>query len=118
MIKYSLRPKVSAVERPLTEPTSAALSSALPSELPISPRPAKPNAIADSELDRPDEGRDPTLPGNTLHGTPGYQVKEPLSEDEDDEGRSTTEQLTEAGAQEAERDKVKQATRAAPRGRS
>jgi len=40
---------------------------------------------------------------------------EPRSEDEDDEGRSTTEQLIEAGAQEAEQDKVKQATRAAPK---
>ena len=72
-----------------------------------------PNAVAESELDRPEEGLDPTLPGNTVHGAPGHQIKEPQSEDEDDEGRSTTEQLVEAGAQEAEQDKVKQATRAA-----
>ena len=44
---------------------------------------------------------------------PGHQIKEPRSEDEDDEGRSTTEQLVEAGAQVAEQDKVRQATRAA-----
>ena len=115
MIKQSLRPKVSAVERPLTESTSFSPSSGLPSELRVSTRSAKPNAIADSELDRPDEGRDPTLPGNAVHGAPGHQVKEPSSEDEDDEGRSTTEQLIEAGAQEAEQDKVKQASRGIPR---
>jgi len=50
-----------------------------------------------------------------VHGAPGHQIKEPRSEDEDDEGRSTTEQLIDAGAQEAEQDKVKQATHAAPR---
>jgi len=114
-MKHSLRPKVSAIGRPLTESTSSEPSSALPRELPVSTRPAKPNAVADSELDRPEEGRDPTLPGNTVQGAPGHQIKEPRSEDEDDEGRSTTEQLIEAGAQEAEQDKVKQAARAAPR---
>ena len=69
--------------------------------------------IADAELDPPEEGRDPTLPENPVRGAPGHQVKEPRSEDEDDEGRSTTEQLIAAGAQEAEQDKVQQATRAA-----
>jgi len=115
MIKHSLRPKVSAIDRPLTESTFSERSSALPRELPASTRPAQSNAVADSELDRPEEGRDPTLPGNTVHGAPGHQIKEPRSEDEDDEGRSTTEQLTEAGAQEAEQDKVTQAARAAPK---
>ena len=116
MMKHSLRPKVSAIGRPLTQSTPFEPSSALPRELPVSTGPAKPNAVADSELDRPEEGRDPTLPGNSVHGAPGHQVKEPLSEDEDDEGRSTTEQLAEAGAQEAEQDKVTQATRAARKG--
>jgi len=83
--------------------------------LPVSNRPAKPSAIADSELDRPEEGRDPTLPENTVRGVPGHQIKEPCSEDEDDEGRSTTEQLFEAGAREAEQDKVTRATHAAAR---
>ena len=115
MIKHSLRPKVSAIGRPLAESKTSEPSSALPRELPVSTRPAKPGAAADSELDRPEEGRDPTLPGNTVNGAPGHQIKEPLSEDEDEEGRSTSEQLVEAGAQEAEQDKVKQATRAAPR---
>ena len=115
MIKHSLRSKVSAIGHPLTESTSSEPLSALPRELPVSIRPAKPNAVADSELDRPEEGRDSTLPGNTVHGAPGHQIKEPRSEDEDEEGRSTTEQLVEAGAQEAEQDKVNQATCAAPR---
>lgn len=115
MIKYSLRPKVSAIDGPLTESTSFEPASALPRELPVSTRPAKPSAVADSELDRPEEGLDPTLPGNNVHGAPGHQIKEPRSEDEDDEGRSTTEQLIEAGAQEAEQDNVKRSTRAVPR---
>jgi len=117
MMKYSLRPKVSAINRPLIESTSSEQSSALPREIPLSTRPAKPDVVADAELDRPEAGRDPTLPGNTVHGAPGHQIKEPRSEDEveDDEGRSTTEQLVEAGAQEAEQDKVNQANRAAPR---
>lgn len=114
MIKHSLRPKVSAIGRPLTESISLQPSSALPRELPVPTLPANPIAVADSELDRPEEGRDPTLPENAVHGAPGHQIKEPRSEDEDDEGRSTTEQLVEAGAQEAEQDKVRQATRAAP----
>jgi hypothetical protein len=114
MMKHSLRPKVSASGRPHTESTSTEPSSALPREFPVPTRPAKPNALADSELDRPEDGRDPTLPGNAVHGTPGHQIKEPRSEDEDDEGRSTTEQLIAAGAQEAEQDKVRQATRVAP----
>ena len=115
MLKHSLRPKVSANGRPQTESTSSESSSALPRELPVSTRPANPSTVADSELDRPEEGRDPTLPENAVRGAPGHQIKEPRSEDEDDEGRSTTEQLFESGAQEAEQDKVKQATRSVPR---
>jgi hypothetical protein len=115
MIKHSLRPKVSAIEHSPTESTSSEPSSALPRELPASTRPLNPSTIADSELDRPEEGRDPTLPENAVRGAPGHQIKELRSEDEDGEGRSTTEQLFEAGAQEAEQDKVKQATRSTPR---
>ncbi len=98
MIKHSLRPKVSATGLPQIESTSSEPSSALPRKLPVATRSVKPNAIADSELDRPEEGRDPTLPGNIVFGAPGHQIKEPNSEDGDDDGRSTTEQLAEAGA--------------------
>ena len=115
MIKHSLRPKVSATGLPLIESTSSEPSSALPRELPALSRPGKPDAIADSERDRPEAGRDPTLPDNIVQGAPGHQIKEPRSEGEDDEGRSTTEQLVEAGAQKAEQDKVSQAARAAPK---
>ena len=115
MTKHSHLPKASAPDRPLTESTSPEPGSALPRAIPVPPHPAQPNAVAAAELDRPEEGVDPTLPENPVQGAPGHQVKEPRSEDEDDEGRSTTEQLIDAGAQEAEEDKVKQATRAAPR---
>lgn len=113
-MKHSLSGKVSAIDRPLTESIFSEPSSPLPRKLPVSPRPAKPEAVADSERDRPEEGRDPTLPGNAVRGAPGHQIKEPRSDDEDAEGRSTSEQLVEAGAQEAEQDKVKQAARAGP----
>jgi hypothetical protein len=43
----------------------------------------------------------------------GDQVPESPSEDEDDEGRSETEQLVDEGAEEAERDRMFQAARAA-----
>jgi len=115
MPKHSLHPKVPAPARPPVESIPAEPSSALPNKIPVTTRPALPAEIADAELDRPEEGVDPTLPENTAHGAPGHQVKEPTSEDEDDEGRSTTEQLIDAGAQEAEQDKVQQATRAAAR---
>lgn len=109
MTKHSLHPTASPSERLPAESASPAL----PREIPFSTRPAQPNAVADSELDRPEDGVDPTLPENIVHGAPGHQVKEPCSEDEDDEGRNTTEQLIDAGAKEAEQDKVKQAALAA-----
>ena len=46
-------------------------------------------------------------------GSAGHQVPESPSEDEDDEGRSETEQLVDEGAEEAERDRMFQAARAA-----
>jgi hypothetical protein len=46
-------------------------------------------------------------------GSTGRQAPESPSEDEDDEGRSETEQLVDEGAEEAERDRMFQAARAA-----
>jgi len=46
-------------------------------------------------------------------GSSGHQAPESPSEDEDDEGRSETEQLVEEGVAEAERDQMLQAARAA-----
>jgi hypothetical protein len=46
-------------------------------------------------------------------GSPGHQAREAPSEDEDDEGRSETEQLVEEGVNEAERDRMLQAAQAA-----
>jgi hypothetical protein len=46
-------------------------------------------------------------------GTAGRQVPETPNEDEDDEGRSESQQLVEEGAHEAEHDQMLQAARAA-----
>jgi hypothetical protein len=111
MIKYSLRPKVSSLSDPSSGSASSNSSSSFPRALADSPPLARPNAIADAELDAPEDGLDPTLPRNTAKGAPGHQIKETPSEDEDDEGRDLTELLAKAGAQEAERDTVRKATR-------
>ena len=46
-------------------------------------------------------------------GSTGRQMPEPPSEDEDDEGRSESEQLVDRGVAEAERDRIAQAALAA-----
>ena len=56
----------------------------------------------------PETNRSDPVPDST-----GDQVPESPSEDEDDEGRSETEQLVDEGAEEAERDRMFQAARAA-----
>ncbi|HEY9248784.1 MAG TPA: hypothetical protein VIO38_06615 [Rariglobus sp.] len=48
-----------------------------------------------------------------LPGSEGRQAPESADEDEDAEGRSETEQLVDDGVEEAEREQVKQAARAA-----
>ena len=61
--------------------------------------------LQDAILDAlPEEKRWDPVPGST-----GRQVPEPPSEDEDNEGRSETEQLVDQGAIEAERDRLRQA---------
>lgn len=50
---------------------------------------------------------------NPLPGSTGRQVPESASEDEDDEGRSQSEQLVDAGMAEAEHDQTLQAARTA-----
>jgi hypothetical protein len=50
--------------------------------------------------------------GDPAPDSTGHQVPESASEDEDDEGRSETEQLFDEGVEEAERDQVFQAARA------
>jgi hypothetical protein len=114
MTKHSRQPKVTVLDRRLDD-SSAEPSTALPRDIPLPTRPIQPPAVDEAELDQPEEGRDPTLPENPVQGAPGHQVKEPRSEDEDEEGRSTTEQLIDAGAKKAEQDKVQQATRAPTR---
>lgn len=55
----------------------------------------------------PEAKRWDPVPGST-----GHQALETPSEDEDDEGRSETEQLVDEGAEEAQRDQMLQAARA------
>ena len=58
---------------------------------------------------------------NPVPGSDGQQTPESTNEDEDDEGRSETEQLVDEGAEEAERDRMFQAARSTaktePRGK-
>ena len=54
----------------------------------------------------PESERWDPVPGST-----GYKLPEAPSEDEDDEGRSDDERLTEEGIEEAEHDQMRQATR-------
>jgi len=52
---------------------------------------------------------------NPVPGSAGHQAPETPPDDEDDEGRSETEQLVNEGVEEAERDQMIQASRAAVR---
>ena len=77
---------------------------------------AKRELMGEPDMDRreailesiPETNRSDPMPAST-----GRQVPESTSEDEDDEGRSETEQLVDEGAEEAERDRMFQAARAA-----
>jgi hypothetical protein len=89
----------------------ALASLVLPRTLPRSTQPVKPDAVADSELDPPVEGLDPTLPVNPVRGAPGHQIKEPPVDEEDEDGRSVGEQLVEKGVSEAEQDTANQGGR-------
>jgi hypothetical protein len=51
-------------------------------------------------------------PWNPVPGSTGRQMSESRSEDEDDEGRSESEQLVDRGVADAERDQLLQAARA------
>jgi len=69
-----------------------------------------------SDLDRQDailEALPETKRWDPVPGSEGHQAREAPSEDEDEEGRSETEQLVDEGAEEAERDRMLQAARLA-----
>jgi hypothetical protein len=76
---------------------------------------AKRELTGESDLDRqeallesiPEAKRWDPVPGST-----GQQAPESASEDEDDEGRSETEQLVDEGAEEAQRDQMLESARA------
>ena len=116
MKKHPRHPEVSARSSSSPDPdTTAQVVPVRPPGRAYGVEPDKLKSVADSELDLPEEGLDPTLPGNLVHGLPGHKIKEPPSEDEDDEGRSLAEQLFEEGVEEAEQDKVNRAVRASMR---
>ena len=77
---------------------------------------AKRELTGESDTDRQDAILD-ALPEakrwDPVPGSEGRQTPESPSEDEDDEGRSETEQLVDEGAEEAERDRMFQDARAA-----
>jgi hypothetical protein len=77
---------------------------------------AKRELTGGADIDRQDtalESLPETERWDPLPGSNGHQAQESASEDEDDEGRSETEQLVDQGAEEAERDRMFQAARAA-----
>jgi hypothetical protein len=75
---------------------------------------AKRELTGESDIDRQDAILD-SLPESKrwdpIPGSEGRQVPEQPSEDEDEEGRSETEQLVDEGAEEAGRDRMVQAAR-------
>ena len=76
---------------------------------------AKRELTGESDLDRQDAILD-ALPEakrwDPVPGSEGQQARESPSEDEDEEGRSETEQLVDKGAAEAGRDRMIQSARA------
>jgi hypothetical protein len=75
---------------------------------------AKRELTGESDTDRRDailEALPESKRWDPVPGSEGRQVEELPSEDEDDEGRSETEQLVDEGAEEAERDTMDQAAR-------
>ncbi len=75
---------------------------------------AKRELTGESDIDRQEallESVPESKRWDPVPGSAGRQVPELPSEDEDDEGRSETEQLVDEGAEEAERDRMLQAAR-------
>jgi hypothetical protein len=75
---------------------------------------AKRELTGESDTDRQDailESLPESKRWDPVPGSEGREVAEQPSEDEDDEGRSETEQLVDEGAEEADRDRMIQAAR-------
>jgi hypothetical protein len=76
---------------------------------------ARRELTGESDVDRQDaliEAVPESKRWDPVPGSEGRQVAELPSEDEDDEGRSETEQLVDEGAEEADRDRMLQAAQA------
>jgi len=77
---------------------------------------AKRELTGESDIDKQDailESLPESKRWDPVPGSEGTQVAELPSEDEDDEGRSETEQLVDEGAEEADRDRMNQAAQEA-----
>jgi hypothetical protein len=61
------------------------------------------------------ESASENLRWNPVPGSPGHRARESSNDDEDDEGRSETEQLVAEGVEAAEHDQILQAAKAAGR---
>jgi hypothetical protein len=76
---------------------------------------AKRELTGESDIDRQDElieSMPESKRWDPVPGSEGSQVAELQSEDEDDEGRSETEQLVDQGAEDADRDRMLRAAQA------
>ena len=73
---------------------------------------AKRTLAANADPDIPENVITPPFEKKPTPGLMGSQLPESPNEDEDDEGRSESEQLVEMGADAAERDQILQAARA------
>ncbi len=76
---------------------------------------AKRELTGESDIDRQDElieSMPESKRWDPVPGSEGRQVAEVQSEDEDDEGRSETEQLVDQGAEDADRDRMLRAAQA------
>jgi hypothetical protein len=77
---------------------------------------ARRELTGEADIDRQDavlEALPESKRWDPVPGSDAVRAPESASEDEDDEGRSETEQLVDEGAEEAERDRMFQAARAA-----
>jgi hypothetical protein len=76
---------------------------------------AKRELTGEADIDRQDaliESMPESKRWDPIPGSEGHQIAELPSEDEDEEGRSETEQLVDEGAEEAERDRMFEAAKA------
>ena len=99
-----------------TTPTSPHKDHAAPPDSPAGDEPARLKILGPGRHGSPPGDTPEAIPESKrwdpVPGSVGHQEPESPSEDEDDEGRSETEQLVEDGAVEAAREQTQQSSRA------